>query len=361
MPATNLRRPITIAPQGRGGIRSVVEGYVACGFLGRRQADIIWSYAEGEFLARQLVLARALLTFVAQLLRQRVALVHCHVAAHGSFFRKALFAEMARLFRRPVLWHLHASKMQVFYDAQPWLGQWFIRRQFELATRVIVLSPQWQDYVRAIAPAARIEILANSVPLKPVTERVRRAGEAIEILSLGLVGQRKGSYDLIEAFGRLVRAVPEARLTIAGNGEVDQARALVTRLGLEGKVRLPGWIEMAQKDALLHNADIYVLPSYNEGLPVSVLEAMASGVPVVTTPVGGLPDLIHNGVNGILVPAGDVEALANALMELCHNPMRGCEIGGAGRETVAENYALEVVIPKLDEIYDSVVPDGHAS
>jgi glycosyltransferase involved in cell wall biosynthesis len=351
------RQPVTVAPKGRGGIRSVVEGYRSCGFFERHDARIIWSYEEGGVLHRQLVLARALLQFVAQLAGRRVALLHCHVAAHGSFFRKGLFAELARLFGRPVLWHLHASKMQVFHEAQPAPGRWFIRRQFERATRVIVLSPQWRDYVASIAPGSRIEVLANAVPLRPAGDATGAQDGAVRILSLGLVGQRKGSYDLIEAFARLAPHVPQASLTIAGNGEVERARTEVSRLGLDGRVHLPGWIEAAQKDQLLASAQIYVLPSYNEGLPVSVLEAMAAAVPVVTTPVGGLPDLIANGGNGILTPAGDREALAAVLVELCRDVQMRRRIGAAGRETIANTYAQDVVMPKLDAIYRDVLRD----
>ena len=348
---------ITIAPHSKGGIRSVVEGYENNGFFERHHVTIIWSYEDGGFLLRQYVLLQALIRFIALLIKHQfkadsINLVHCHVAAHGSFFRKALFAMIARAFKKPVIWHLHASQMKVFYDQQGVWGKRFIHMQFERAHTVIVLSEQWRKFISEIAPRARIAVVPNCVNV--MSPRNATIKPAPHILSLGVVGERKGSYDLINAFAKVLKVYPEAKLTLAGNGEVAQAQQLVNTLGLQNHVELTGWIDANARKMLLERATIYALPSYNEGLPVSVLEAMGASLPVVTTPVGGLPDLIEHGINGILITPGDITQLSEALMSLITDLKNSIKIANAGYETVKNHYSQEVVMPLLNQIYQSL-------
>lgn len=348
---------ITIAPHSKGGIRSVVEGYQENGFFDRHAVKIIWSYEDSGFVIRQCVLIWALIRFIALLIKvsitqDKIGLVHCHVAAHGSFFRKALFAMIARAFKKPVIWHLHASQMKVFYDSQGAWGKRFIQKQFERAHTVIVLSKQWHDYISDIAPRANIYIVPNCVNVKPL--RTHTVDAAPHIISLGMVGERKGSYDLINAFAKVLKVYPAATLTLAGNGDVERAQMLINTLGLQNRVVLTGWIDAGAREELLTRATIYTLPSYNEGLPVSVLEAMASSLPIITTPVGGLPDLIENGVNGMLVAPGNVDELAAALISLICDPQLSAKLAKAGHTTVTQKYSQAAIMPILEDIYQSI-------
>lgn len=336
----------------RGGMRSVVEAYQRDGFLERENVRLIASYCDGSFLKRQTVLLRALVAFVACLLRHRVELVHCHAAMRGSFWRKGLFASIARLFGIPVILHLHGSEMKPFYVSQRPFVQRLIRSRLEQASLVVVLSQSWKDFVQSIAPGARVTIVPNYVTVPEPIERSSRVGR--EILFLGLVGQRKGVYDLIESFLPLRDAHPEARLVIGGNGETEKAAALIRDRGLDAEVVLAGWIDGPAKTELLHRCGIYVLPSHNEGLPMSVLEAMAVGLPVVTTRAGGIPELVTDGVDGILIDAGDRTALTRALTRLVEDESLRERLGEAGRRRVEQTYSDRVVLPLLHQIYAEI-------
>lgn len=340
---------VTVWNAARGGMRSVVEAYRQDGFLGREDVTLVAAYADGSFLRRQWVLLVGLAQFVTLLATRDVELVHCHAAMRGSFWRKGLFASLARLFGVPVVLHLHGSEMKGFYASQPGFAKALIRRHLEKATRVLVLSQSWKDFVGSIAPAARIIVVPNYTMVPPATDPALKREQ--EILFLGLVGNRKGVFDLIPAFAEVHKRFPQARLVIGGNGEVERAAELVRSLGLEDSVVLAGWVDGAQKTKLLEAASIYVLPSYNEGLPMSVLEAMAAGLPVVTTGVGGIPELITPGVDGLLVEPGDRQALAQALESLLEDASRREAIASAGRRRVEQHYSDTVILPRLHQIY----------
>lgn len=337
----------------RGGMRSVVEAYQRDGFLDKEQVRLVASYVDGNVLVRQLVLIRALTVYLWLLMTRRVELVHAHAAMRGSFWRKGLFTSLARLFSVPVILHLHGSEMKPFYESQRPFLQRLIRRHLEKATRVIVLSESWREFVSRIAPAARITVVPNYVIVPPAANDEARHMQ--EVLFLGLIGRRKGTFDLIPAFAEASEQHPDARLTIGGNGEVDKAKDLIASLGAGDRAALAGWVGPAAKEELLKRSGIYVLPSYNEGLPMSVLEAMAAGLAVITTRVGGIPELITDGVDGLLIEPGDRDGLKRSLAALLEDEALRSRLARAGRSRVEEKYSDRAILPLLQQIYRECV------
>lgn len=342
---------IMVWPSARGGMRSVVEGYAEDGFLAAQDVRLVASYAEGGFVSRQIVALRAFVRVAALLATRSVDLVHIHAAMKGSFWRKAVFAGLARSRGVPVLLHLHGSEMKDFYGRQPPWRKRAIIRQLTRATRVVVLSESWRVFVAGIAPAAKPVVVPNyvRVPDSPA----RGTGRPVTLLFLGLVGRRKGLFDLLEAFARARDLHPGMRLVVGGNGETEAAARQARELGLEDAVGFEGWVGPAEKAGLLDAADVYVLPSYNEGLPMSVLEAMAYGLPVITTDVGGLPELVADGVHGRMIRPGDVAALTAAILELARDPGARRRMGRAGRLRVQDEYSRDAVLPRLADLYAS--------
>jgi glycosyltransferase involved in cell wall biosynthesis len=148
--------------------------------------------------------------------------------------------------------------------------------------------------------------------------------------------------------------VPDARLTLAGDGAVDRARRVIAEHGLEGSVQVRSWLQPAQVSELLTEADLLVLPSRNEGQPMAVLEAMAHGLCVVASDVGGIPELVEDGRSGFLVPPDDVEALVAALRKvLTDDGLRGA-LGASARQRALEEFDVDVVWRRIDAIYSEV-------
>jgi glycosyltransferase involved in cell wall biosynthesis len=341
---------IMIWNAARGGMRSVVLNYVDDGFVASQGVKLIHSYADLNLAGRQILLGKALIGFIICLATRKVELVHCHAAMRGSFWRKSLFAIVARRFGIPVLLHLHGSEMRSFYEGQSARVRRAITRQLEMASRVIVLSESWKEFVLAIAPQAKPVIVPNYVRMPANVEK--HAGKEITVLFLGLLGKRKGIFDLLKAFAQAHRQIPSLRLLVGGNGQVEEAKRIAEDLGIVASVEFLGWVDEARRLEMLMKADIFALPSYNEGLPMSVLEAMAHGIPVITTPVGGIPEVIIDGVHGRLVAPGDITAIETALLEFAGQPELRRRIGEAGRCHVGAKYADGVVLPLLHSIYD---------
>lgn len=254
------------------------------------------------------------------LLRARgvVDVAHVNVSSGGSAARKGVVVRVCRLARIPVVLHLHASSFPEFYDQLPGLARRWVRRSFALAAQVIVLAEIWGSYVQDVLEVApdRVTVLPNATPPALQASRARTGDEPLEILFLGRLGSRKGVPELLCALAEPPLRDRPWRATLAGDGDVGHYRDCATEAGLHGRIDFPGWVGPEAVAQLLAEAHVLVLPSHAEGLPMSVLEAFAAGVPVVSTPVGGLPEVVVEGGNGLLIPAGDAAALSDALLRL---------------------------------------------
>lgn len=341
-------------------MRSVLEGYRDAGLFTRWQADVVWSHREGNLIQRALSAAGALVRVAGLLLRRRVDILHCHAAMRGSFWRKALFAGMGKAAGVPVVFHLHGSEFKQFYSHLGGVGKSLVRLILTHVDCVLVLSRSWADFLTEIAPRAKVEILPNFVAVPSYwraaacESRTDSVASEVHVLFLGLVGQRKGVFDLLPAMKRALVQAPHLRLTIGGNGDLAAAQSAAKDLGVDTAVNLVGWVSGLQKFALLQSSDFYVLPSHNEGLPMSILEAMSYGLPVVSTRVGGIPELIDHGRDGLLIEAGDVEALADALVQLGNNPSLRHQMSSAARSKIEDSYSVGAVLPRLEQIYRSL-------
>jgi len=350
-------KALMICTQARGGMRSVVEAYERDGVLQRWNFEFLWTHREGSVVARLGIAFSAYLGLLRRLLRGRVSFMHVHSAMRGSFWRKSIFAETARWFGVPSILHLHGSEMKTFYGALSPARKKAVRHSLEKAACVVVLSESWRQFVLGVAPNAHITVINNYVSVPPVISSTPgESGDApFTVLFLGLLGQRKGIYDLLDCWPSVLAAVPGARLQIGGNGEVAAAKLRAQSLGIAESVDFLGWIDGEQKLELLKHCSAFVLPSYNEGLPMSVLEAMSWGKPVVTTRVGGIPELITHGRDGLLINPGDLGALGGALAQLGQDALLRTALGEQGRRRIQASFSETSILPKLENVYRQVL------
>jgi len=345
---------VMVCTEARGGIRSVIEQYRADGLFSRWNVLLLSSHKEGPFMLRLGIGIKAVLHFVLLLLKRRPLVVHCHAAMKNSFWRKSFIAMISKFAGVPVVFHLHGSEMKKFVNEQPRWLQAVIGRILARQSVVVVLSESWARYIKSVAPLAHVEILPNYVQM-PVLGSDSNAGRnegTINVLFLGVVGARKGVYDLLPAFKDALDQNQSLRLIIGGNGEIDQAKALAVELEINDYVTFPGWVNGETKIDLLRRASIFVLPSHNENFPVSLLEAMSWQVPVISSRAGGITDMVRDGVDGILIDAGDRAALTSAIVDLARNTGLRRKMGISARERVEQNFSKAVVLPKLEGIYN---------
>ncbi len=268
---------------------------------------------------------RGMLVATSLILLGRVDVVHAHLSHGGSVVRKTLPLLAARIRGVPAIVHGHSFNFSGWFDRLPVPARSLVRTALR-ADRWLVLGEDLaRQYRRSLQlQPDQIQVLHNPVALPPSTPPRHRDPATLSVLFLGRLGQRKGAYDLLHALERLPAPVrSRLHVILAGDGEVDKVRALVAAQGLGDTVDVVGWIEPPERDELLSRADIFVLPSYDEGLPMAILEAMAHGVVPLTTPVGGIPDAVTDGVEGLLVPPGEPALLAAALQRLAeHDDLR---------------------------------------
>lgn len=312
----------------------------------------MWPHDEGALGKRLWLALAALASAATHLFSGRVQILHCHASMRGSFWRKSLFALLGIISRTPVVFHLHGSEFKVFHASQSTVSKRLIRLVLESVDCVIVLSSSWANFVNEIAPKAKVEVLPNFVTLPPEPTPPRaRDHDVVNALFLGAVGIRKGIFDLLPAVQLALQDAPNLKITIGGDGDLAAAKAMADQLGISSCVHFAGWVSGSDKVRLLQDAHFYVLPSHNEGLPMSLLEAMSYRLPVISTRVGGIPELIDDDKDGFLIDAGDVKALARSLSSLALDAPRREAMGHAAYEKIVKRYADTAVIPKLESIY----------
>jgi glycosyltransferase involved in cell wall biosynthesis len=341
---------VMLSTSGTGGIVSVVEGYQRDGLFERWGIHLVVTNVDGSLFCRLNKNILAFTNVIVLAAKRRIALLHCHVACKGSFWRKSLFAALGRFFGIPVIMHLHAGETENFYNSLSVFAKRIVTQQFTAANVVIVLSESWQKFVLKVAPKAHVVVIPNYVEM-PKSIKMTKKTNQIVVLFLGTVNGRKGVYDLLSAFSDAVKHIPQLFLSIGGDGDIESARNFAHELGIEAHVEFLGWVSGDEKNELFQAADIFVLPSYIEGLPVSVLEAMSWGIPVITTTVGGIPELIDNYVNGFLISPGDICTIQSLLERLALDPAIRLQIGTAGKDIVKKRFSKEVVLPKLELLY----------
>ena len=352
-----MKKVIVMAGTGlgtMGGISAVVKVYRAAGLFERYPLVYLATHCDGGALAKLGAMARAYARYLALMGSGRVGLLHVHVASRASFWRKLPLFALAYACRVPAVLHLHGGGFAVFYerDCGP-VRRWLIRAVFDRAARVLVLSAGWRAWVQSISSNRRVDTLFNPVVMPPaVADWAARTPQTI--LFLGKLGQPKGVYDLLDAVRELRADFPAMRVLLGGDGEAAQVQARIDALGLGQQVRLLGWVQSERKQQLLDTSAIYVLPSYFEGLPMSILEAMAAGLPVVATPVGGIPEAVGDGVEGYLVAPGDVAGLAASLRRLMADPALAMAMGAAGRARVAGAFSTDAVLPRVEQLYNEL-------
>lgn len=278
-------------------------------------------------------------------------IVHVHVSQRGSILRKSVVVMLAKVFGvKAVLLHAHASNFHTIYEGSGGPARRWIRALLRSADRLIVLGSWWQRYFSSLSLSRPIDVLPNPIVCPPSPGPY---GERpFVVLTLGELGERKGTYDTLRAIPAILQAHPGAEFWLGGDGDIERVRAIIDQAPWGKRVRLLGWVEGAAKDRALAMARVFLLPSYNEGLPVAVLEAMAHGVPIVTTPVGDIPDAVIDGQTGFLVTPGDADAIAERVSLLLRDSALGARMGARARAHAAAVFDVKAIMPRLFAIYD---------
>lgn len=300
---------------------------------------------------------RALLLIAWNAQRGRIALVHVHMASRGSAVRKSIITRMAARLGVPILLHLHGSRLDDLHARLPaWARRW-LRGTLAMADGIVVPGRYWRDVVvdTVGVDAAVVRVVANAVAGPPrVLPRPHRP--QCELLFLGKLTARKGLPELLEALAHADVAPLPWRLRVAGDGDSREFVERAAALGIAERADFIGWVAEERVQELLLETDVFVLPSHNEGLSVAMLEAMAHGCAVVTTPVGATLDAVTDGESALVVPAGDPQRLAAALRRVIDDRALRATLQAGARQRWCDGFQITAHCRQLAALYGELCP-----
>lgn len=355
VPTTIFQQVVMVGPQykdHRGGMGAVLASYAEeieeFQFLATFDGRCSMIANIGVFILSLFRLVRKLAW------DRKITIVHIHGASGGSFIRKYLIFLIAKyLFRKKVIYHLHGAKFHLFYKNSNFISRYLVKHLAESVDVFICLSRYWQTYLSSEFIIKRLVIVNNPVPVPKKALNRCKDGEnnRLNMLFLGRIGDRKGVFDLLAVIKEYKHQWEgRIKLKIGGDGEVDRLLRYIETQNLTCIVEYVGWTDGEKKNKLLDECDALILPSYNEGLPISILEAMSWGKAIISTSVGGIPEIVSHNKNGLLLTPGERDMLAASINKFIAEPGLVGKMGKASLDKVRP-YLIGHVLNQLETIY----------
>lgn len=288
---------------------------------------------------------------------KNIKVLHLHTAADGSFWRKAQLVKLRHFFHKKVILHIHASRFKDFYNDSSAKKRIWIKNVLTEVDVLIVLSESWkQRFIDLGMPENKIVILHNITPYPTIMSAARKKNdEKTHFLFLGEIGQRKGVFDIIRGIAmKKEQFLGHMELKIGGNKNEEKLKKQIKDFNIQEIVTFEGWVSGNKKLELLNWADVFILPSFNEGLPISILEAMSYGMPIISTPVGGIPEVVKNNLNGTIISPGNAEEISIAMMKYIASP-EIIKAEGEDSKNIVKFYLPEYVLNHLKNIYEKLI------
>lgn len=330
-----------------GGITSVVKAHQCGPQWNEYDCKWIETHIDTSVFMALWYLFKGYLKFLIHLPFAKI--IHIHLSEPNSAKRKLLFFVPAYLFGKKTIAHFHAfSPDSTIYGR----NRWIYRYIFSRSKKVIVLSESWKETVNKAFSLENIEVVYN--PCSTVINKNKYEKQK-HILYAGTINARKGYADMIRAFAKIAKQHAEWKIVFAGNGEIEQGMALAKELGIEKQCIFLGWVNGDKKDKAFKEASIFCLPSYAEGFPMAVLDAWAYGLPVITTPVGGIPDVAKNAENMFVFTPGDVDALAGCMQQLITDEELYDKIQKASVNLADKRFSMSEINRQIGNLYKRIL------
>jgi glycosyltransferase involved in cell wall biosynthesis len=337
-----------------GGMAAAMRGLLDSPLVQRYRLDVVPTYRGARPLPRLAVFCGGLARLVVWALAGRGRIVHVHVTVRGSAYRKALCALVARALRRRVILHVHAGPGDIAAFrgrlGRPRLA--LLRAGLAAADSVLAVSEASAEALRRAGVTGPIGVVPNLLPPIPDLDRSwPQEGEVEAVYLGGFANPAKGGDVLVAALPLALLREPRLRLVLAGPGEPPaEAAALIAA---EPALSWAGWLDDEAKDRLLRRAQVFVMPSRSEGLPMALMEAMAYGMAIAATDVGGIPEAVADDSEGLLVASEQPQELSEAICRLAADPALRRRLGEAARAR-AERLDDVAVVDRLDALYRSL-------
>ncbi len=281
-----------------------------------------------------------------------IKILHVHVASSSSFYRKAKFIKLAKFFGKKVIFHMHSAVFKEYFVESN--DKEYILGIIRCADKFIALSQSWKDwYVGIGIDADKIVVINNPVCAPKCMSFTENA--SVRMLFLGDLRERKGIWDVLKAINDNKREFEgKLKFCICGNKRENDVKSFIRNNNIDNIVLFEGWVSGDKKWQLLNWANIVILPSFNEGLPITLLEAMAYNCALISTPVGGIPEILHDKDNGLMVTPGNSEEIADAIRFYINNPDAIYKAGKQSYKYVVP-FLPTTVFDQLNKLYKELL------
>lgn len=331
----------------RGGITSVVKAHQKGTQWKKFHCKWIETHIDKGLFYKLLYLVKGVILFILHL--PFYSIIHIHTSEPSSAIRKCLFMWWAKLFRKKVIIHFHAFSPDTTINGK---YQKIYEYLFKHADRVIVLSQLWKESVnKTFHLGDKVQVIYNPCTTEVLPQTYPKQNI---ILYAGTINERKGYKDMIKAFAQIASQFPDWKIVFAGNGEIENGRKLAKELKIEKQTFFLGWLNGKDKDKAFKEASIFCLPSYAEGFPMAVLDAWAYGLPVITTPVGGIPDIAKDDENMLLFPPGDCTKLATQMTRMITDKNLRNNIINESIALAENKFNINTINSQIEQLYKSI-------
>ncbi|WP_394886697.1 glycosyltransferase family 4 protein [Clostridium butyricum] len=341
----------------KGGMTTVVKS-----FLNNNFEDVNITYVPTHIenvgkMYKILFFIKSLIIIVKNLIINDVNIVHIHLSERGSFFRKLIVVLICKVFGKKVIIHLHGADFKEFYNNNKYL-QRVIKKMFLIADSVIVLGTSWNDFIKGIDQSINTIIIRNSVEIRE--EKVNYDGININILFLAVIIKRKGIFDFVKVASNIINDNElkkyNLKFIVAGSGKDEkEVKKYIKDGNLQSYFRLEGWVSGEKKIEIIKKCQLFVLPSYNEGLPLSILEAMSYGLPVISTTVGSIDEVVIDNLNGYTVKPGDINKIQEKIKMCIKDSELWKTLSTNSKKIIQNEYGISVYLKKIEELYSSLL------
>jgi glycosyltransferase involved in cell wall biosynthesis len=305
-------------------------------------------------LSEAITLMKALVRFISILLLKEVDIVHIHSSCYVSFYRKTLFLILSKILRKKVIFHLHSGTFYDFFYRARGINRIFINCVFSNSNRLVVLCDDWKSKLEEDYLLNNVEVISNP---SSITSRfnscpsIKEDGE-VKILFMGFLMKSKGIFDLIDVAESLKEL--NTKFVVCGKGEEERKFLKeVSSRSLDNRIDFLGWVSGERKIETYEDADILFLPSYREGIPMVILEAISFGIPIVSTNISGILDVVDDGREGFLLQPGDIQGFAQRLEDLIRNAELRSELAKNSLERSKE-FGRQRIARKWIDLYEEL-------
>lgn len=299
-------------------------------------------------ISKFIILLYAIFKFFYYLIFKNIEIIHIHGASYNSFYRKLIFINISYIFKKKIIYHIHGGEFHIFSKNKK-----IVHNTLHKCTSIIVLSEHWKKFFENNFNLSNVIILNNTChyPLA----KTKNDSANINLLYLGAINQSKGIFDLIDALNILNKeGFKNYFLHIGGQGDIKNLQNVIKKFRLENHITLYGWVNKDLKSELFSQSDIFILPSYNEGMPISILEAMSYNIPIIATNVGGIPEIVKNKYNGLLVEPKNIYGIYKSIKTLIlDKELR--EYMKVNNKKIIIDYLPNKISSKLSSIYKEYI------